>query len=71
MPPRAGATRCGRALVRYRDGGELYLFVYPVVLGTGSKLFPEDSPRTPLCSGRHGAYDKGVVHLTYAPAREA
>ena len=56
---RARATRCGRALVRYRDGGELYLFVYPVVLGTGSKLFPEDSPRTPLALAGTGRTTRG------------
>jgi hypothetical protein len=70
MPPFARATRCGRALVRYRDGGELHLFVYPVVLHR-SQAVPGGLSADAARSGRHGAYDKGVVHLTYAPAREA
>ena len=57
-----------RALLSDRLVDELHLFVYPVVLGTGAKLFPEDSPRTPLALADSEAYDNGVLHLTYAPA---
>lgn len=46
---------------------ELHLFVYPVALGTGPKLFPEGAPKTALSLAGTEAFDNGVVHLTYTP----
>lgn len=63
----SGSGQLVRALLSERLVDELHLFVYPVVLGNGAKLFPDGSHRTALALG----YDNGVVHLTYAPVREA
>jgi dihydrofolate reductase len=45
---------------------ELHLFVYPVALGTGERLWREDETRLALQD--HTAFDNGVVHLRYGPA---
>jgi len=47
---------------------ELHLIVYPVVLGSGAKLFPEGAPNTPMALAHQEVYDNGVLHLTYTPA---
>ncbi|MCK1798402.1 hypothetical protein MTQ01_20700 [Streptomyces sp. XM4193] len=44
---------------------ELHLLVYPVVLGTGARLFPEGAPRVPLTLLDQERFDNGVLHLTY------
>ena len=46
----------------------LHLFVYPVVLGAGARLFPDGTPRTTLALTAQEGYDNGVVHTTYGPA---
>jgi dihydrofolate reductase len=46
---------------------ELHLFVFPLALGSGERLFADDSP-TKLALAGAEAYDSGVVHLTYRPA---
>jgi dihydrofolate reductase len=60
------------ALVRglLADGlvDELHLLVYPVVLGSGARLFPDGGPRTSLTLAGHEAFENGVLHLTYGPA---
>ncbi len=47
---------------------ELHLFVYPLALGRGQRLFVESAPATKLTLAGSGAYSSGVLHLTYAPA---
>jgi dihydrofolate reductase len=47
---------------------ELHLFVYPIALGSGLRLFPEGAGPFKLALGGSEAYDSGVVHLTYTPA---
>jgi dihydrofolate reductase len=47
---------------------ELHLFVYPVALGSGARLFPEGNETTKLTLKDHDVYDNGVVHLSYGPA---
>jgi dihydrofolate reductase len=47
---------------------ELHLWVYPLALGEGPKLFPAGGPRTSLRLVASEAFDNGVVHLAYAPA---
>lgn len=46
---------------------ELHLFVYPLALGAGPRLFPEGAPATTLALVDSEALDNGVVHLTYCP----
>jgi dihydrofolate reductase len=47
---------------------ELHLFVYPVVLGAGAKLFPEGAPNAPLALAASETFENGVLHLRYTPA---
>jgi dihydrofolate reductase len=44
----------------------LHLFVYPLTLGAGSRLFPDDAP-CKLSLAACQAYENGVVHLDYRP----
>jgi dihydrofolate reductase len=47
---------------------ELHLFVFPVALGAGQRLFAEDGTPLKLALAATDAYESGVVHLTYRPA---
>jgi dihydrofolate reductase len=46
---------------------ELHLFLFPVALGAGKRLFAEGST-TKLKLAATDVYDNGVVHLAYGPA---
>jgi dihydrofolate reductase len=46
---------------------ELHLFVFPVTLGSGERLFTEGD-QTKLALQTTDVYDNGVVHLSYGPA---
>ena len=45
----------------------LHLFVYPLTLGSGQRLFPEDAPGRKFSREAVDAYDNGVVYLNYRP----
>jgi dihydrofolate reductase len=45
---------------------ELHLFVYPVALGAGTRLFGESQAKFTLAQSH--SYDNGVVHLAYRSA---
>ena len=47
---------------------ELHLFVYPVALGSGEKLFLDSGDQTKLALNASDAYANGVLHLNYGPA---
>jgi dihydrofolate reductase len=47
---------------------ELHLFVYPLALGAGQRLFPDGAPGAKFALARTDAYANGVVHLAYTPA---
>jgi dihydrofolate reductase len=47
---------------------ELHLFVFPVVLGSGNRLFATPADKVPLRLLDSAAFETGVVHLTYAKA---
>jgi dihydrofolate reductase len=47
---------------------ELHLFVYPVALGSGEKLFLDSGDQTKLALNGSDAYANGVIHLNYGPA---
>jgi dihydrofolate reductase len=64
----SGSGTLVRALLADGLVDELHLVVYPVVLGSGAKLFPDGMRQTPLALTGSEAYDNGVLHLTYAPA---
>ncbi|MBO0702755.1 MAG: dihydrofolate reductase family protein [Candidatus Dormibacteraeota bacterium] len=50
---------------------ELHLFMYPLTLGTGQRLFDEGGPAVKLSLHGCEAYTGGAVHLTYGPAAPA
>jgi dihydrofolate reductase len=45
---------------------DLHLFVYPLTLGAGQRLFA-NGPKTTLTLAESDAYDNGVLHLHYQP----
>src|SRR3954469_16656888 len=47
---------------------QLHLFVYPIALGSGEKLFVDNGSPTKLKLVESDVYDNGVVHLSYGPA---
>src|SRR3954452_5093711 len=65
----SGSATLVRALLADGLVDELHLFVYPVALGTGIRLFPDGAPRTPLSLLGADRLSNGVAHLTYGPAR--
>ena len=47
---------------------ELHLLVFPVVLGSGKRLFATPGDKLPLRLIDSATFDTGVAHLTYAKA---
>ena len=64
----SGSATLVRALVADGLVDELHLYVYPIAVGTGIRLFPEGGPRTPLSLLGVESLSNGVAHLTYGPA---
>lgn len=65
----SGSGTLVRALLADGLVDELHLFVYPVALGAGTRLFGEGGPaaKFDLVATEH--YDSGVAHLGYRAAR--
>ena len=49
---------------------ELNLLVHPIVVGSGKRLFTEDSQRKNLALAKADTLKTGVLSLTYTPAAE-
>ena len=64
----SGSVTLVRAMLEDGLVDELHLFVYPVVLGGGMKLFADGGPQAKLALAEIEAYDSGVVHLGSRPA---
>ena len=63
----SGSGRLVRGLIADGLLDELHLFVYPIALGTGDRLFADS--RTSMELRSSDVYDNGVVHLDLAPKR--
>ena len=46
---------------------ELHLFMYPVTLGSGPHLFPDEASPVKLSLAACESYENGVVYLAYRP----
>jgi dihydrofolate reductase len=64
----SGSGTLVRAMLADGLVDELHLFVYPLVLGSGSRLFGDEGAAAKLALADSEVYDNGVLHLTYVPA---
>ncbi|MGI5349220.1 dihydrofolate reductase family protein [Streptomyces sp. CA-250714] len=64
----SGSAALVRALLADQLVDELHLFMYPVTLGKGQRLFPEDTPAQKLSLTTCERFEGGVAHLVYGPA---
>jgi dihydrofolate reductase len=64
----SGSGTLVRAMVRDALVDRLHLFVYPVALGSGKRLWGDAPDKSRLTLSAHDVYDNGVVHLAYGPA---
>ena len=64
----SGSGQLVRGLLADGLVDELHLFVYPIALGAGERLFTEGSGPTRLALLASDVYANGVVHLSYGPA---
>jgi dihydrofolate reductase len=62
----SGSGRLVRGLIADGLLDELHLFVYPIALGVGERLFGDEPAKLALKAS--DVYDNGVVHLCYGPA---
>lgn len=67
----SGSATLVRALLADDLVDELHLYVYPLAVGTGIRLFPDGAPRTPMSLLGAEKLSNGVAHLTYGPAAAA
>jgi dihydrofolate reductase len=63
----SGSATLVRAMLADGLVDELHLFVYPLALGAGEKLFADGRPGLKFALGANEAYDSGVLHLDYRP----
>jgi dihydrofolate reductase len=63
----SGSATLVRAMLADGLVDELHLFVFPLALGTGEKLFADGDPGVKFALGENEAYDSGVLHLDYRP----
>ncbi len=63
----SGSGTLVRAMLADGLVDQLHLFVYPVALGSGQRLFADGTEVTFALAGSH-TYENGVLHLDYRPA---
>lgn len=64
----SGSGQLVRALLADELVDELHMLVYPVVLGSGERLFPDGMAQTKLALLESESFENGVLHLVYGPA---
>lgn len=64
----SGSAMLVRAMLVDGLVDRLHLFVYPVVLGSGLRLFTEYTPKYKFKLEEARSYANGVVHLSYSSA---
>ncbi|MGW5376696.1 dihydrofolate reductase family protein [Nocardia sp. NPDC003999] len=64
----SGSGTLVRALLADGLIDDLHLFVYPIALGKGKRLWSDGVDATKLALKEHEVYANGVVHLSYGPA---
>ena len=67
----SGSATLVRAMLADGLVDELHLFVYPLAVGTGIRLFPDGAAQTPMSLLEAEKLSNGVAHLTYGPADAA
>lgn len=67
----SGSGTLVRTLLRDGLVDELHLFVYPVAIGSGERLWADGADSTGLRLAAHDVYANGVVHLSYGPVTQA
>lgn len=65
----SGSPTLARSLLQLGLVDDLHLLVYPVVLGSGKRLFEGITEKTPVQLVSSKAFDNGVLHLVYQPAQ--
>lgn len=66
----SGSGTLVRALLADGLVDELHLFVYPLSLGEGERLFDERGPGVRYSLAGHEVYENGVMHVTYSPQQQ-
>ncbi|TMK40135.1 MAG: deaminase [Actinobacteria bacterium] len=61
----SGSGTLVRAMLADGLVDELHLFVFPLTLGSGQRLFADGGPKAKMTLAQTDAYDSGVVHLAY------
>ena len=67
----SGSGTLVRAMMRDGLVDELHLFVFPLALGSGARLFDDGGAATRFVLAGAETYASGVAHLTYRPAGSA
>ena len=65
----SGSAMLVRALLADGLVDELHLFVFPLTIGPGNRLFIEDSEPLKLSLAASDSYENGAVHLAYKGAK--
>jgi dihydrofolate reductase len=63
----SGSVSVVRQLLAAGLVDELHLFVHPIAVGSGMRLFDEGMPRLPLRLISSQTFATGVLHLVYGP----
>jgi dihydrofolate reductase len=63
----SGSVTLVRAMLADGLVDALHLFVYPLTLGSGTRLFTEDAAPHKFALAASDSYENGVVYLSYGP----